>query len=57
MKTPVYTLRRATQNNAPDWWQAARFTTAEEGRIAHFQKESDASRPICMPRCTDDFTP
>ena len=45
MELPVYTLRRAARNNNPEWWQAACFATTEEGRISHFQKESETLKP------------
>jgi len=32
----------------------ARFATAEKGRISHFQKESDASRPVTVFRGVHD---
>ena len=50
METPAYTLRRAARNEAPDWWQAERFATAEIGRITHFQEKSGPLRPAAVFR-------
>ena len=50
MKKLHYTLRRAPQNNATEWWRAARFATAETGRIAHFQEKSGPLRPAAVFR-------